>query len=81
MIDPNRVPVFTQRPDLEVIGFNQSNYPLLIEVYEVNEDYVLFASNGSRRVSRSKVQFSGSRAYFRHYNHRIYLDETFIIRE
>ena len=69
--------------ELEVVAFNQSNYPVLIEVYEVNEDYVRFASNLSKKQITSSVRWEQGtdRAYFRHYREKYYLDETMVVQE
>jgi hypothetical protein len=57
---------------IKPIALNQSNYPILIEVYEVNEDFVTFKSvtaTGapfSARQCSNKVYFEnndGGRAY------------------
>ncbi len=60
-----------------VKAFNQSNYPILIEVYEVNEEYVTFASNINKLETCNKVKYETStgRAYFQHYGQKYYLDE------
>jgi hypothetical protein len=61
----------------EVVAFNQSGYPVLIEVYDVNEDYVTFASNINKLETCNKVKYETStgRAYFQHYGQKYYLDE------
>ena len=59
-----------------IIAFNQSNMPALIEVYDVNDEYVTFASNVSYMKLTNKVYYAPSgRAYFKHHGTRYYLDE------
>lgn len=64
-----------------VIAFNQSNYPVLIEIYEIGEDYVKFASNISNKVIISKTRYEGKtdRFYFMHFGVRYYFDETMTV--
>lgn len=64
-----------------VKAFNQSNYPILIEVYDVNEDYVTFASNINHLKTCNKVKYETStgRAYFQHYGQKYYLDECMTV--
>jgi hypothetical protein len=60
----------------EVVAFNQSNYPVMVEVFEVNDDYVKFASNLSKKVITSSVKYgTEDRPYFMHHGEKYYLDE------
>jgi hypothetical protein len=67
--------------DNNIIAFNQSNYPVLIEVYAVNEDHITFKSNISARKCTNNVyvQPIASRAYFLHFGIRYFLDECMTI--
>jgi len=72
---------------MEPIATNQTNYPILIEVYEVNEDFITFQSftaTGDKLSARQcsnmiYTTIGGRRAYFKHFGRRYFLDECMTI--
>lgn len=68
----------------KTIAFNQSNYPVCIEVYAVTDEKITFKSiyaHGkpcSARTCTNMVYFENNddgRAYFNHMGDKYYLDE------
>jgi hypothetical protein len=67
--------------DKEIVAFNQSNYPILIEVYVADENYISFKSNISARVCTNNVlyELSTDRAYFKHFGAKYYINECMTV--
>lgn len=65
-----------------VLAINQSNYPLLIEVYDVDSEHITFGSNANRgHVHTNKLYYNANKNdyYFHHYGIRYYIGDCMTV--
>jgi len=73
--------------EIKPIATNQTNYPILIEVYEVSDECITFQSfnawnskkMSARRCTNMVYMTIAGRAYFKHFGTRYFLDECMTI--